>query len=140
MLLAVRVGVGGEPLRVVGKAKVDLLRLKTEIEIGLDSVEGSLDAGVVRGDVVTTVHQIVGHNVDHVDGLEDLRALLLGESNHVLATTGDGDGEGLVADCLADSGQEFGVGLDLVDLRGVGDLLVVLAVTTGILPIDVYKD
>lgn len=137
MLLAVRVRVSGEPLRIVSKAKVDLLRLKAQIKVRLDSVERSLNASVMSGDIVTAVHQIVGHDVDHVDRLEDLGTLLLGKGDHVASAAGDGDREGLITDSLPDGCEELGVGLDLVDFGGVGDLLVVLAVTAGVLPVDV---
>jgi hypothetical protein len=92
----------------------------------------------VACDVVTTVNQIVAHDIDVVDGLEDLRALLLGEGNEILLTAGCSDGEELViADSLADGREELGVGLDLADLLGVGDVFVVLAIATGVFPVNV---
>lgn len=115
VLLAVRVGVRSKPLRVVRKAKVDLLGLTGQIKIGLDSIQGALDAGVMSGYVVAAVHQIVGHDVDHVDGLEDRGTLFLGEGDHVLSAAWDCDGQDFVADGFAEGGEEQGVGLDLVD-------------------------
>lgn len=88
-------------------------------------------------DIVTTVHKIVAHNVDHIDGFPDLRAGLLGESDHVLLASWDGNGEGLVANRFADFSKELGVGLNLGNLVLVGDLLVCLAIATGVLPVDV---
>lgn len=137
MLIAVRVRVSGEPLSVVGEAKVEDLGISTEVQVILDNFQRSLDTGLVRGYVVTAVHQIVAHNVDHVNGLENLGTRVLVPGNHVLLAAGDGDREGLVANFLADGGEELGVGLDFGDLVGVRHLLVVLAVAAGVLPVDV---
>lgn len=92
---------------------------------------------MVRGNVITAVHQIVAHDVDHVHRLEDLGARLRVPGDHVLLAAGHGDGEGLVADFLANGGKELGVGLNLGDLIGVGDLLIVLAIATGVFPVNV---
>lgn len=103
--------------------------------------------------VVTTVHEIVGHNlkksanylvilerwthVDKVDVFVDERSLSREISDHVTLKTGDSNGKLLLSDELLDLLEKLGESLDLVGLLGVGDLLVVLAVTTGVLPVDI---
>lgn len=57
--------------------------------------------------------------------------------NHVPLKTRNGNGELLVANGILDLLQELRIALDLVDLLGVGDTLVVLAVAGGVLPVDI---
>lgn len=137
--IAVRVGVGGEPLSIVGEAEVEFLWVCAHVQILINSVQRALDAAGVAGHIIAAVHQVVAHDVDHVHGLEDLRALLLGEGDHVLLAAGNGNGQSLVADGIAHSSEELGVGVDLGDLVGVGNLFVVLAVAAGVLPVDIYS-
>lgn len=137
MRVTVRVGIGGEPLGIVRKAKVELRGVRADGQVLVDSIQGALNTTGMHGDVVTAVHQIVAHDVDHVHGLEDLGALLLGEGDHVLLAAWDGDGQGLVADGFLHGGKEQGVGLDLVDFVLIGDLFVVLAVAARVFPVDV---
>lgn len=145
---------GGEILGVEGEAENELVSGEAEGEILVDSTGGTLDRGVVSGVVITTVHEIVGHNlrwlvsgwfrramgsayVDKVDGLLDERGLAGDVGDHVTLKTGDSDGELLGANELLDLLEELGEGLDLVGLLGVDDLLVVGAVTTRVLQIDI---
>jgi hypothetical protein len=93
----------------------------------------------MASDVVTTVNEVVAHDIDIVNRFEDLRSLLLGEGNEILLTARGGDGEDLVVtNGLADGSEELGVGFDLADFLGVGNVFVVLAVATGIFPVDVW--
>lgn len=135
--ITIRVGVGGEPLSIVSETEVDLLGIKSHVQVLVDTIQGALDACLVGSDIVTTVHKIVAHNVDHIDGFPDLGAGLLGESDHVLLASWDGDGESLVTNRFADFGKELGVGLDFGDLVLVGDLFVCLAIATGVFPVNV---
>lgn len=93
---------------------------------------------MVGGDVVAAVHQVVGHDVDHIDGLEDLGALLLCECDHVDLAAWHGDGEGFVAELLAQGREELWVCLDLGCFVLVRDLFVVLSVAAGVLPVDIF--
>jgi hypothetical protein len=54
-----------------------------------------------------------------------------------LQAAGDSDGKSLVADSLAEGGEELGVVLDFVDLVLVRDCLVVVAIAAGIFPVDI---
>lgn len=76
-------------------------------------------------------------HVDEIDNSVDLGDLLMGVGNHVPLKTRNGNGELLVANSVLDLLQELGVALNLVNLLGVGDTLVVLAVAGRILPVDI---
>lgn len=91
----------------------------------------------MEGNVVTAVHQVVAHHVDEINTVENLGTGILVEGDHVLPTTGHGNGQSLVADGCADGGEELGICLDLVDFVLVRNLLVVLSVATGVFPVDV---
>lgn len=93
---------------------------------------------MVLGHVVAPVDQVVGHHVDHVDGLCDLGAVFFGVGDHVAAFAGGCDGEELVlGEGLADGREKFGEFVDFAGFFGVGDLFVVLAVAAGVFPVDV---
>lgn len=88
-------------------------------------------------DVVPAVHEVVGHDVEEVQvGLEvyDIAA----ECNHVALDAGDCGGDQTER---AQGGAKFTeqerVGVDFPRLLRVWNLLVVLAVPAGVLPIDV---
>lgn len=138
VLVTVGVRIGGEPLSIECKAKVKLLRGSADSEILIDGVQGSLDGASMVGNVVTTIDQVVAHDVHHIDRLENLGALLFGKGNEVLLTTGHSNGQSLVADGLAHSFEELGVGFDLINLLRVGHVPVILAVTAGIFPVNIY--
>lgn len=112
--------------------------------------------GVVGGGAIATVHKIIRHDlfhelelvstpvirlldthVDEIDNSVDQGDLLRSVGNHVPLQTRDSDGELLVTDGILDLLQELGEALDLRDLLGVGDTLVVLAVATRVLPVDI---
>lgn len=137
VLFAVRLGIGSEPLRVVRETKVKLLCRGTDRQVLVNGVQGSLHTTVVGGNVVATVNQIIAHDIDIIDGLEDLRALLLGEGNEILLAARDGNGKSLLSNGLAESFQELGVSFDFIHLLGVRNVLVVLTVTTRVLPVDI---
>jgi len=137
MLLAIRVRVSGEPLSIVRKTEVKHLRIGAKVKVILNNIQRALDTASVRSNVITAVHNVIAHNVDHVDRLEDLRARLFVPSNHVLLTAWNGDRECLVADFFSQSGEELGVGLNFGDFVGVGNLLVVLAVSAGVFPVNI---
>jgi hypothetical protein len=144
---------GSEPLGVEGDAEDELVSGETEGEILVDGTSGTLDGDVVGGVVITTVHEIIGHDlerlvggfirlrrgiyVDKVDGLFNERSFAGDVGDHVALKSRDSDGELLLADELLDLLKELREGLDLVGLLGVDDLLVVRAVTTGVLHVDV---
>lgn len=89
--------------------------------------------------VVTAVHQVIRHDVDHVDSRPDLGSLFFGEGNHVAAFTWDCNRQNLVlANCVADGLHEERVRLNLAGFLGIGDLLVVVAVAAGVFPVDIY--
>lgn len=136
--VTVRVGVSSEPLGIVRKTQVQLLGIRADGQVRVDSIQGALNTAGVHGDIVTAVHQIIAHDVDHIHGLEDLGALLFSEGDHVLRAARDGDGECLVADGFLYGGEELGVGVDFRDFVAVRDLLVVLAVAAGVFPVNVY--
>jgi hypothetical protein len=69
--------------------------------------------------------------------LVDERSLGRNISNHVTLKTGNSNRKFLLSDKLLDLLQKLGESLDLVGLLGVGDLLVVLSVTTRVLPVDI---
>lgn len=75
-----------------------------------------------------------------VDSSVDLRDGLGGESNHVALETGSSNGELhlVVAELSLDGRQEQREGVDLSRLIAIGLLLVIGAVATGVLPIDIY--
>lgn len=137
VLFAVRLGIGSEPLRVVRETKVKLLCRGTDRQVLVNGVQGSLHTTVVGGNIVATVNQIIAHDIDIIDGLEDLRALLLGEGNEILLAARDGNGKSLLSNGLAESFQELGVSFDFIHLLGVRNVLVVLTVTTRVLPVDI---
>ena len=127
-----------EPLRVIREAEVNLLSVKTNFLVRLDAIQRILDTGMVGGHIVTTVHEIVRHDVNHVDGLPDLGALFLGKSDHVNPLTRYRDGDELVlAKFLAQSSEEERVCFDLALLILVGDVFVIFAVAAGVFPVDV---
>lgn len=85
------------------------------------------------------VHEVVGHDVDHINSSVNLRCLLRGEGNHVALQTGDGNGEFFAADSRLDLLEQKSVTGDLVRLARVGVLAVVTAVAAGVFPVNVYK-
>lgn len=54
---------GREPLGVQSETEVDLGRLNAKGDVGVDSLERALDGSVMSRDVVTAVHEIVGHDL-----------------------------------------------------------------------------
>lgn len=60
---ALDAGLGGEPLGVEGEAEDELAGVHAALDVGVDGLGGALDAGVVGGDVVTAVHEIVCHDL-----------------------------------------------------------------------------
>lgn len=95
---------------------------------------------MVGGHVVAAVHQVVAHDVDEVDRRPDLRALFLGEGDHVDLLARHGEREELVlADFAADGLHQEREGFDLAGFLLVGDLLVVLPVPAGVFPIEIYR-
>lgn len=83
MFRAIRTGIGREVLGIIGNSEVGLFRIQPNIHIVVDSLQGTLDACVVFGYVITAVYQIVAHDVDKVNIWPDLRSLLFRERNHV---------------------------------------------------------
>lgn len=135
---AIRPGICHEPLGVVSNTEVHFLSLETDLRIIVDRVEGPCDAGVVGGNVVATVHQVVGHDVDEVDRRPDFGALFLGEGDHVDFLSRDRKREEFVlSDFLADGLHQQWEGFDLGFFLLVGNLLVVLPVPAGVLPIEI---
>lgn len=76
-------------------------------------------------------------HVDEIDSSVDLGNLLMSVGNHIPLKTRNGNRELLIANGVLNLLQELGVALDLVDLLRVGDTLVVLAVASGVLPVDI---
>lgn len=132
-------GVGGESevLGVEGDSEVQLGGRETAVEVGLDSVEGALDVGVVLCEVVAAVEQVVAHDVDDVNSLVNQRNGLGSVGDHVALKAGHSNGQLPVADGLLDRAEQLREGLDLGDEVRVGDLLVVVAVASGVLVVDV---
>lgn len=125
-------------LGVEGEAEVCLLsREAKDVEVVIDGDKRTVDVAVVLGDTVTTIDQVVCHDVDEVDMLPDLGRLLGGEGDHVLFKTRGGDRHDPVTDSPSDGEEEEREVLDVSGLSSVGDLAVVSAVTAGILPVDV---
>jgi hypothetical protein len=106
------------------------------------------------GVVVTTVHEIVGHNlqelanyfsslekwttyINKVNVFVDERSLGRKISDHVTLKSRDSNGKLLVANELLDFLEKLGESFDLISLLRVGDLFVVLAVTTRVFPVDI---
>ena len=86
---------------------------------------------MVLRDVVAPVEEVVGHDVEEVDGREDLGHGGRGEGEHVALEAGDGGGdERGGADVGAEGLEEEGVGGDFPGFLGVGDLFVVLPVAS----------
>lgn len=79
----------------------------------------------------------MGTYVDIIDSLVDEGSLARDVGDHVSIKSWDSDGQLLVSNELLDLLEKLGESLDLVGLLGVGDLLVVRAVATGVLPVDV---
>lgn len=75
--------------------------------------------------------------INHIDGGVDLGHLLRGKGDHVPLEPRDGDGQLLIADGRLYLLEEQGVVGDLIRLARVGVLLIVLAVSAGVLPVDV---
>ena len=119
---------------------------------------GTFDAGVVGRLGVAAVHEVVGHElggvrhsftlresklqggtyVDIVNRRPNLRPSNRSVGNHVGFLSGDGDREELVgANRLANGSEDLWVRSDLSGLCGVGHLLVVCAVASRVLPVDV---
>lgn len=89
-------------------------------------------------DSVAAVHDVVGHDIDKVDGGVDLGDLLGSKGNHVAFFARYGNGKFLGTNCSLDLLEEERVGLNLRDLARVGILLVVLTIATRVLPVNVY--
>lgn len=134
---ALDAGLGGEPLGIKGESNVELAGLEAAGDVGVDGLGGSLVRGVVGGDAITAVHEIIRHDVDEINSSVDLGDLLMSVGDHVPLKTRNGNGELLVTNGILDLLQELGVALDLVDLLRVWDTLIVLAVASGVLPVDI---
>ena len=96
VLLTTRILLRREPLGIVRHPQVELLSRQPDLLVRLDGVVRVRHAAVVLGHVVAPVDQVVGHHVDHVDGLCDLGAVFLGVGDHVAALAWGCDGEELV--------------------------------------------
>lgn len=130
--------VGVEVLGVEGNTKVTLASVHANVDVVVDSLEGALNRGVVLRDVVATVHQVVAHDVNHVDRLENAGTLVGSVCNHVTLQTGGGDRKNLVSsDGIANSLQEDRESVDLARALRVRGGFVVFAISTGVLPVNV---
>lgn len=79
------------------------------------------------------VHEVVGHDVEEVEGGVDVRDGGGGEGEHVLREAGHGGGEDFGgAEGEAEGVEEEGVGGDLPGFGGVGVEFVVGAVAAGV--------
>lgn len=140
MLLTPRILLRREPLRIISNTQVHFLRGKADLLVRMDRVKRPLHTAVVGRHVVATVHQIVRHDVDHVDGRPDLRSILLREGDHVASLAGDGQREDLVlADGLANGLHKERVSLDVALALLIRDSLVVVTVAAGVFPVDIYR-
>lgn len=131
------VGGEGEVLGVEGDSEVQLGGGEAAVDVGLDGVDGALDVGVVLGVVVAAVEQIVRHDVDDVDSTVDQGNGLGSEGDHVALEARHGDRQLPAANGLLDRAEQLREGLDLRDEVRVGDLLVVVAVSSRVLVVDV---
>ena len=77
--------------------------------------------------------------IDKIDGLVDQGNLAGDVGDHITLKTWDRDRELLVSNELLDLLEKLGKRLDLGRLLGVGDALIVLAIATRILPVDIYR-
>lgn len=137
-LVAGNAVLGSEPLGVKSEAEIHLSSGHAAREVDVNGVERVLDRCVVVCDSVAAVHEVVGHDIDKVDGGVDLGDLLGRKGNHVAFFARYGNGKLFGANCSLDLLEEERVGLNLGDLARVGVLLVVLTVATRVLPVDVY--
>lgn len=121
---------GGEgPAHVKGEAEVEAAGVGAAADVGLEGAAGGAHARVVGGGGVAAVEQVVGHDVEEVEGGEDVGEGGVGEGEHVALETGHGGGEELGgAEVGAEGAEEEGVGGDFPGFLGVGDLFVVFAV------------
>ena len=62
---------GLEPFYVECETEIHLRGMDASLFVGVDGGERGLDAGVVGCDVVSSVHEIVGHDVEEVEGCGD---------------------------------------------------------------------
>ena len=78
-------------------------------------------------------------HVDKVDIFVNERSFGRDVSDHITLETRDCNGKLFVSNELLDLLEKLRESLDLIGLLGVRDLLVVLAVTTGVLPVDILS-
>ena len=76
-------GIGLEPFYVECKTEVHLLGPDASLLVGVDGGQRQLDAGMVFRDVVSSVHQVVGHDVEEVQGCVNGRHVGFRERQHV---------------------------------------------------------
>lgn len=123
-------GGGAVPFYVEGEAEGKFVGGEAEGLVGREGGEGGGDAGVVGCGVVAPVHEVVGHDVEEVEGGGDEGGGGGGEGEHVAREAGDGGREEFVGEGGAEGGEEEGLGFDFPGFCPVGDLLVVFAVPT----------
>lgn len=61
--VALNARLGGEPLGVKGESNVELAGLEAAGDVGVDGLGGSFVGGVVGGDAITAVHEIIRHDL-----------------------------------------------------------------------------
>ena len=98
-------GIGAEPFDVESETQVHLLGGQAAVLVGGDGGERGLDAGVVFCDVVSSVHEVVGHDVEEVEGGADGGDGGRGDGEHVSRQAWDGGGDEFLG---AQGGADFG--------------------------------
>ena len=120
-----------EPFYVECETEIHLLGRYPSLFVGIYSRERQLDPGVVFSDVVSSIHQIVGHDVEKVQRCADCRNGGLGESQHVSREARYSGRDKLGrAQGGANLREQQWIGFDFPSPFGIGDLLVVFAVSS----------
>ena len=122
-----------EPFQVECESEVHFQQGDADALVCFDGGEGGGDAGVVFRDGVAPVHEVVGHDIEEVQGGVDGGDGGVGEGKHVPGETGNGGGNEFVgAEGGADLCEEEGVGGYFPGFLGVGGLFVIFAVAAGV--------
>ena len=100
--------------------------------VSVQGGERCRDARVVFCDVVSAVQEVIGHDVEEVQGGAYLGDGGVRERKHVSGQTRDGGGDEFVrAEGRADFGEEEGVSGYFPGFLGVGDFFVVFGVAAN---------